>query len=306
MTQYNRFYYKVTVNFFNSEHIQRGIVFIKNDTNKTNFMMTLDEIFNRLWNDYTTQNPAAQKVYDLFIGEGETVLNDHIAFRTFDDSRVNIDVLSRVFIEHGYEEKGEYQFEEKHLYAKHFEHKTDKKAPRVFISQLKTKDFSKFLQDTVKSVVDNISDKDLKSDNLIFSGNIWGKPNYETYVKLRDESEYAAWVYVYGFRANHFTVNINALEKYDTIEKVNQFLKDNDFKLNSSGGEIKGTKEQLLQQSSIMANHISVEFTDGVYSIPGCYYEFAQRYPDTDGKLYSGFIAKSADKIFESTNYYSK
>lgn len=268
--------------------------------------MTLDEIFNRLWSDYTTQNPAAQKVYDLFTKEGETVLNDHIAFRTFDDSRVNIDVLSRVFLERGYEEKGQYEFEEKHLFAKHFEHKTDEYAPRVFISQLKTKDFSKFLQETVKSAVDNVSDKDLKSDELIFSGNVWGTPDYKTYVKLREESEYAAWVYVYGFRANHFTVNINALEKYDTIEKVNQFLKDNDFMLNSSGGEIKGTKEQLLQQSSIMANHIHVEFTDGVHSIPGCYYEFAQRYPDSDGKLYSGFIAKSADKIFESTNYYSK
>jgi len=27
---------------------------------------------------------------------------------------------------------------------------------------------------------------------------------------------------------------------------------------------------------------------------------------DTDGKLYSGFIAKSADKIFESTDFYQK
>ena len=268
--------------------------------------MTLDEIFNRLWTDYTTQNPSAKKVYDLFSREGEDVLNDHIAFRTFDDPRINVDVLSRVFIERGYEEKGHYEFEEKHLFAKHFEHKTDKKAPRVFISQLKTKDFSEFLQKTVKTVVDSIPEDTLKSDELIFSGNVWGTPDYNTYIKLREESEYAAWVYVYGFRANHFTVSINELRKYDSIEKVNQFLKDNNFLLNSSGGEIKGTKEQLLQQSSIMANHISVEFIGGVYSIPGCYYEFAQRYPDEKGELYSGFIAKSADKIFESTNYYSK
>jgi len=268
--------------------------------------MTLEDIFKRLWTDYTTQNPSAKKLYELFTSEGETVLNDHIAFRTFDDPRINVDALARVFLERGYEEKGQYEFEAKHLFAKHFEHKTDKSAPRVFISQLKTKDFSDYLQKTVKSVVDQIPEDKLKSDELIFSGNVWGSPSYETYQKLREESEYAAWVYVYGFRANHFTVSINALEKYDTIEKVNQFLKDKDFLLNSSGGEIKGTKEELLQQSSIMANHISVKFSEGVYSIPGCYYEFAQRYPDKDGKLYSGFIAKSADKIFESTNYYSK
>ncbi|MCK5029211.1 MAG: DUF1338 family protein, partial [Bacteroidales bacterium] len=62
----------------------------------------------------------------------------------------------------------------------------------------------------------------------------------------------------------------------------------------------------LLQQSSIMANHINVEFSDGSYSIPGCYYEFTQRFPNGKGGLYSGFIAQSADKIFESTNFYQK
>ena len=266
--------------------------------------MSLETIFSRLWEDYTSQNPSAQKVYDLFVKEGEQVLNDHIAFRTYDDPRVNIDVLAKIFIQNGYVEKGQYEFEQKHLFAKHYEHKSDKNAPKVFISQLKTKDFSQYLQKTVKETVDKISEIDLKSDDLIYAGNIWGKPSYSTYLKLKEESEYAAWVYVYGFRANHFTININALNNYDNIEKVNQFLKDNDFLLNSSGGEIKGTKEQLLQQSSIMANHIDVEFEEGLKSIPGCYYEFAQRYPDETGELYNGFIAKSADKIFESTNYY--
>jgi hypothetical protein len=126
---------------------------------------------------------------------------------------------------------------------------------------------------------------------------------YET---LRKESEYAAWVYVYGFRANHFTVSINGLKKYDTIQKVNQFLKDSGFIINSSGGEVKGTPEELLEQSSIMAGILPVKFKEGTFEIPSCYYEFAMRYPDADGKLYSGFIAKSADKIFESTDFYKK
>ncbi|MBI9053183.1 MAG: DUF1338 domain-containing protein [Bacteroidales bacterium] len=268
--------------------------------------MTLNAVFDRLWGDYTTQNPSVQKVYDLFLNEGEKVLNDHIAFRTFDDSRINIEVLSKVFIQNGYKEKGSYVFEEKHLFAKHYEHTTDKNAPRVFISQLITKDFSEYLQNTVKNIVGEISLNDLESDELIFSGNVWEKPSFEIYNRLKEESEYAAWVYVNGFRANHFTVSINALKKLDSIEKVNQFLKDNGFLLNSSGGEIKGTKAELLQQSSIMAGHIEVEFTEGVKTIPGCYYEFAQRYIDSKGNLFSGFIAKSADKIFESTDYYEK
>ncbi|MEE4198366.1 MAG: DUF1338 domain-containing protein [Bacteroidales bacterium] len=269
-------------------------------------MIKLDEIFNKLWMDYTSQNPSAQKVVDLFSHAGEKVLNDHIAFRTFDHPKVNIGILARPFLENGYEEKGAYTFEAKHLFAKHFEHKTDKDAPRVFISQLKTRDFSSFLQKSVTDLVEKAPEEVLQAEDLILAGNIWGVPSYDTYLKLREESEYAAWVYVYGFRANHFTVSINALQKYNSIEKVNQFLKDNGFLLNTSGGEIKGTKEDILRQSSIMANPIDVEFREGKYSIPGCYYEFAQRYPDQNGNLYSGFIAKSADKIFESTNYYDK
>lgn len=268
--------------------------------------MNKEVLFEKLWDIYTTQNPSVKKVHDLFIKEGETVENDHIAFRTFDDPRVNVDVLARPFIAAGYEEKGDYHFEAKKLYAKHFEHKTDEKAPRVFISQLKTKEFSNFLQETVKRIVDKIPEDILKSDELIFSGNTWETPSYETYQQLREESEYAAWLYVYGFCANHFTVSINYLDKLDSIQKVNQFLKGNGFLINDSGGEIKGTPEELLEQSSIKSEVVAVDFEEGSFEVPGCYYEFARRYPDKDGNLYSGFIAKSADKIFESTDYYKK
>ena len=46
-----------------------------------------------------------------------------------------------------------------------------------------------------------------------------------------------------------------------------------------------------------MAKKISVAFSDGIYDIPGCYYEFAFRYNGFDG-----FITSSANHIFESTN----
>lgn len=268
--------------------------------------MNAKEIFNKLWKDYTEQNPSAKKVYDLFSNEGEDVQNDHIAFRTFDDKRVNIDVLAKPFLKAGYEEKGEYHFEQKHLYAKHFEHKDDTSMPRVFISELITEDFSKFLQEKVAEIINQIPSNLLESDELIHSGRQWDRPSYENYQKLREESEYAAWLYVYGFRANHFTVSINALKKFDSIYKVNQFLKDNGFLMNDSGGEVKGKPEDLLEQSSIKSEIIKVDFQEGTYEIPACYYEFAKRYPDERGNLYSGFIAKSADKIFESTDYYKK
>lgn len=267
-------------------------------------MKEAQEIFDKLWSDYITQNPAAKQVYDLFIDNGEEVLNDHIAFRTFNDSRVNIDVLAQEFIDAGYEYKGSYNFEEKKLNARHYEHKEFKDAPRVFISELRTEEFSSYLQERVKEMLNRIPKELVGKGELIFKGTLWGTPSYEVYLKLREESEYAAWVYVYGFRANHFTVNVNNLKKTTSIEEVNTFVEKHGFRINDSGGRVKGTPQELLEQSSTMAAKLPVQFIEGVYEIPSCYYEFAKRYPDTDGKLYSGFIAKSADKIFESTNFY--
>jgi len=264
------------------------------------------DIFDQLWLDYTSRNPDVKRVYDLFQAEGEEIVNDHIAFRTFNDPRVNIDVFSKPFIDAGYEFKGEYEFKQKHLYARHYEFKAFRQAPRVFISQLILEDFSPFLQETIKNLIDQIPEQQLKPENLIFLKNAWGKPSYQVYQKLREESEYAAWVYVHGYRANHFTVSINHLKKYNTIQKVNQFLKYKGFLLNDSDGEIKGSPVELLEQSSTKSGFIDVEFEKGIFQVPSCYYEFAHRYPDENGNLYLGFIAKSADKIFESTDFYKK
>jgi hypothetical protein len=105
----------------------------------------------------------------------------------------------------------------------------------------------------------------------------------------------------FGFRVNHFTVLVNRLKKLNTLSQVNEAIKNAGFRLNTSGGEIKGTETIGLMQSSTLAEPVPVSFTDGTFQIPGCYYEFAQRFP-VNGRLYNGFVEQSADKIFESTN----
>ena len=268
--------------------------------------MKLDIIFKQLWNDYIIQNPSAGKIYSLFSEEGEKVVNDHIAFRTLDFPEINIDALARSFTVNGYTAKGEYNFKEKHLFARHFELPGDNTAPRIFISQLILSECSPFIQKTLKEAFEKSDLKKSVPEDLIFSGSVFSPVSYKVYNRLREESEYAAWFYVFGFRANHFTVSINALKKYNNIFSVNNLLKKKGFVLNSSGGEIKGTPEDLLQQSSTIADTVKVKFQEGSYEVPCRYYEFAQRYPDSSGQLYNGFVAKSADKIFESTNFYRK
>jgi hypothetical protein len=266
--------------------------------------MHYTQIFDRLWSTYIHLNPTVKQVYQAFTELGEHIENDHIAIRTFFHPKVNVDVLARPFVQAGYVQKGFYVFEDKHLTAKHFEHQGDPKAPKVFISQLMLSSFSGAFQNFINKLIDELPDSLFFDDELVFAGNIWGKPNYVQYQKLRLESEYAAWLYAFGYMANHFTVNINALKSMSTVEEVNAFLKAKGFVLNDSGGEIKGTPAQLLQQSSVKAGLSILEFEEGKYEIPSCYYEFAKRYTDLQGGLYHGFIAKSADKIFESTDFH--
>ncbi len=263
--------------------------------------MELKEIFDRSWEHYTIENASVSKIYELFRSQEDNVQHDHIAFRTFDDPRVNIDVLAKPFVDNGYEAKEDYNFKKKKLYAKHYEHKTDPDAPKVFISHLLTNQFSDYLQKTVNDSLNKIPNEYLQPESLIFAGNLWGFPSYEVYEKLHEESEYASWMYVYGFRINHFAINVNKLKNLVTLEKINSMLKEKGYTMNQSGGEIKGSKEKLLEQSSIMADPTDVKFEEGMYQIPACYYEFTKRYRDENNNLYTGFITSSADKIFEST-----
>ncbi len=263
--------------------------------------MSYQTLFEALWQDYIKRNPHANKVHQLFSNEGEKIINDHVAFRTFNHPRINIDQLAKFFIDYGYTEKGTYDFPVKKLYAKHYEHQ-DPKAPKVFISELLIENFSPELQACVTACVNQIPMDALHSEKFLTSG-VWWKPlSYQTYQKLLKESEYAAWMYAFGFCANHFTVNVNAFQQFTEITNVNDHLLQHGFKLNSSGGLVKGKPIDYLEQSSTLAEEVDVPFSEGTYKIPSCYYEFAKRYLLKNGELYTGFVAASADKIFESTD----
>ncbi|HKO75709.1 MAG TPA: DUF1338 domain-containing protein [Flavobacterium sp.] len=264
--------------------------------------MDKNQLLSKLWEQYAEITPSAKKIHTLLEEKGETILNDHIAIRTFNDKRVNISVLEKIFVNVGYEARGEYVFESKKLFAKHYEHTTDKDAPRIFISELELEKCSESLQNTVKKILDDCDPNEFNHPQLALNSTFWKSDSQAIYKSLLEESEYAAWMYIYGFRANHFTINVNALKNFEKLEELNNFLEENGWKLNASGGKIKGTPEQFLEQSSTLADLYTITFEEGSIEIPSCYYEFALRYAMPDGNLYQGFVASSADKIFESTD----
>ena len=263
--------------------------------------MSIETVLEKMWQDYLLLNPEAQRIVDTLLAEGESIVNDHIALRTFNVGVVALEECAKPFLALGYEEKETYFFETKKLRAKHYEYAADPTIPKIFISELLVNEFSSEFQDIVSSLVEHVSTDQVQLPNFFYSGRPWSvsASQYET---LKKESDYGAWMAAIGYRPNHFTVFVNHLKKYSDLETLNDFLKAKGFKLNTSGGEIKGTPQVFLEQSSTLANSVKVEFTDSKREIPSCYFEFAKRYPLASGELYHGFVAKSADKIFESTN----
>ena len=256
-------------------------------------------LFNNIWQKYIDVTPSAAQVHKL-LGSGNDLINDHVAYRTFNLDKVSLDKLAAHLVKLGYKECGEYHFHAKKLYAKHFEH-ANSTLPKVFISQLLVEEFSEKVQSIIKNIVDSMPTDCVEQDNFLYSGRHW-RISYSDYQTLLVESEYAAWLAAWGYRANHFTVSINHLNNFNDIFAVNNTLKANGFSLNTVGGEVKGDTSVMLEQSSTLADKAMVEFTDINMEIPSCFYEFAKRYPQADGELYTGFVAASADKIFESTN----
>lgn len=262
--------------------------------------MTPDVLFESLWKDYIQRLcPSADKVHQLLHEDAE-LINDHIALRTFNVAPLGIETLAKPFLALGYKECGDYLFESKKLVAKHYEH-DDPNQPKVFISELKVEECSEALQTIVAKLVDQVDAQQLKTQDFLYSGRQW-ELSFEDYQILAKESEYASWLAAHGYGANHFTVSVNQLNDFSEVQEVNDHLRNVGFVINSSGGEVKGSPEVLLEQSSTMADRVSVQFTESEQVVPGGFYEFAKRYPMNDGQLYTGFVAASADKIFESTN----
>ncbi len=260
---------------------------------------TLDSFYSALWQDYLQFSPSAGRIHQL-LGGGGPIVNDHIALRTFNAAGIGLEVLAGHFIDMGYRPAGDYRFVAKKLRAKHYQH-PDPAVPKVFISELLLEECSATLNQLVAGLLRQMDPGCSADSRMIYSGRHWAlsQADYQT---LLAESEYAAWLAAFGFRANHFTVSVNQLAGFDSLAQVNALLKQNGFALNTAGGEIKGSAQLMLEQSATLADRVRLSFSDGEARIPACFYEFAYRYPQADGSLYQGFVEASADKIFESTN----
>lgn len=261
-----------------------------------------EQLFAHLWQTYVTLNPQVEQIRQHFIARGEQPMNDHIALRTLDHPICGLTQLVELWQPLGYTVAGHYQFVDKKLIALHLQH-PDVLVPKIFISALQYQHFSDEVKQPLAQLLTTIPKTLLTQMALLYSGRHW-PISWKTYQQLAAQSEYAAWFYVYGFTANHFTINVNQLSTFTQLQQVNQFITDQGYALNAVGGLIKGSPETYLEQSATLAETCLIHFDDidTPQPIPSVFYEFAKRYADASGHLFQGFVTQNADKIFESTH----
>lgn len=294
-----------------------------------NTQTTLDFVLSGLMQRYIDRVPDVNRVIDCLIEDGlvhrpDEIENDHIAFRTMGVPQLGIQSLEKIFLHCGYTRRDPYFFDTKKLnafwYSPPLPH-----YPRIFISELRVNDLSLAAQSIIGSYTDQVSCDPVDKLNLndgtevdrFLHQSLWRTPTLTDYERLQQESEYAAWVIYNRYYLNHFTVSVNNLPRYNTIDQFNVYLEERGFKLNDSGGKSKQSPDGLLIQSSTVAGMIEAEFSDGVGGrvrkmIPGSYVEFAERkvLPEFQNlpidkikreHRREGFEAQNADRIFEST-----
>lgn len=287
---------------------------------------TMTQILDALFAIYAERVPDVRKITAAMVRKGmvasqSEIINDHIAFRTMGVPNLGIASFEKIFLAHGYQRMEFYHFEAKKLDAYWFAPPTSD-LPRVFISELKVDQLSEQTQKIIRSYTDTVTADPVDHLNLndatavatYFQTPLWELPSLEDYEFLLAESEYAAWVIYNRYYLNHYTISVHDLPKpYNQLESFNSFLKEIGIQLNTSGGEIKTSGDQLLRQTSSVANTVHASFANQESKvIAGSYVEFAERSPLPEfadlpvaelrrEHRREGFETANADRIFEST-----
>lgn len=263
--------------------------------------MKSEQFFAKLWQDYTRLTPQALTIQQLLRDDGNAIVNDHVAFRTFADSPISLNHLEHHILDLGYRCCDEYRFADKHLRARAYLPGSSME-PRIFFSELLWHELSAATQRLCQRFIAQIRPVAVEQADIFWSGRLWSIPHWSEYQQLSSESEYASWLAIHGLRANHFTISVNGLQDA-SLDYVIEKLQAAGFALNAAGGVIKGSPQSLLEQSATLADEMTMTFADGdEHTVPTCYYEFAKRYRDKSGNLYQGFVAENANTIFHSTD----
>jgi 2-oxoadipate dioxygenase/decarboxylase-like protein len=230
------------------------------------------ELLDRLWDRYAAHVPYARTFVQLAEGNFR---NDHVAFRSLD-----LRPIAAVFEGLGWKRAGEYDFAETHLNAIHLSKPGE---PRVFVSELRVRELSQRAQAILEQLP-----PDAPWDGT--PGWFRGPgltPSESEVLELEKESQYAAWLLLFGREVNHFTASVPDVALWQ------QKMKDAGIPMKD---EIEGAPGAGLRQTATKAAPRRVKLRDRERDWPYAYLEIAERNGGFDG-----FVTSQARQLFDMT-----
>jgi hypothetical protein len=230
------------------------------------------KLLDALWADYAAHVPYVQTFTEL-AGGGFT--NDHVAFRSLD-----LRPIARVFEDLGWRRAGEYDFADAHLNAIYLSKPGE---PRIFVSELRVSELSPPAQEILKQLP---PDPPYDGTAGWFCGPAL-RPREDELLQLERESQYGAWLLLFGREVNHFTASVPDVALWQQKMRAAGIpMKD----------EIEGAPGAGLRQTATRAAPRRVQLRDGARDWPYAYLEIAERNAGFDG-----FVATQARNLFDMT-----
>jgi hypothetical protein len=289
------------------------------------------ELFDRLWSRYRERVEYVRRYEEVISQHQAQFVNDHIAFRTIAGQAplTGIASLSRIFEALGYRAAGLYHFDDKALFAMHFQH-ANGEFPKLFISELQAWKLPKQAQDIIARTLAshqpplplatlndlaNVEQRDGDARRQLLASVVgaieqlpWEAPVKQDVLQLNEYSQYGAWVLVHGYNVNHFTslINSHRVEALNDIEKTAAALRAAGVPMKA---EIEGAAGSKLRQTATNAVTINVPVRDpsgpAVMAWTYAYFELAERGEVDDGRgqrrRFEGFLGPQATQLFEMT-----
>jgi hypothetical protein len=196
--------------------------------------MAVSSFLGKAWSRYVKLCSDASRIHRLLTDRGETIIHDHVAFRTFNIDGISKKELGKVFETMGYAKvNDDLTFPSKGLEASYYIHTADFLQPKIFISELLTEKFSPELQAWIKQVTSTkVAKNDGRYDGRndggsspsssspspplgeesstpnpslgeeFFLAPTWAPVRLEDYQRFYAESEYAAWTAAFGIQVS--------------------------------------------------------------------------------------------------------